>query len=76
MKELNSVETKLIAGAFTCEAALIEEALYWSIDDITEYCTQEQFTKYALGMVELVYSFKPDEMTPDIEIDMIKGLSL
>lgn len=74
MKEITQLSQ--IYGGMSCQAALIEEAVNWSIEDITEFCTKEQFTLYAMGMIDLMYTYKPANVTDQMEIDLINSLNL
>lgn len=82
MRLLNSMELTEIAGGLicTCEEALMQDAINWDIDDITKFCTKNQYTAYALGMIDLIYSQDLWNLSFDeaeyLEIEMIKNLTL
>lgn len=82
MRLLNSMELTEIAGGIicTCEEALIQDAINWDIDDITKFCTKNQYTAYALGIIDLVYSQDLWNLSINeaerLEIEMIKSLQL
>lgn len=82
MRLLNSSELIGVAGGliFTCEEALIYDVTSFYYIDITKACTKSQYSAYADGIVDLLYT--PGFMEMDIDesdrlvVDMIKNLKL
>lgn len=75
MKTLNAKELNVVSGGMNCKEALIYDLVSWEDIDITQYCTKEQFTTFALNSVDLIYTegFE-DYMTEEMIVDYVTNI--
>lgn len=82
MKILNNQSIQSVSGGvnLTCKEALIKDVTDFDFDlEPSQYCTKEQFTTYALAMVDLAYSKKwvgANQADDQFMINIINGLNL
>jgi len=84
MRKLKFQEQALISGGqCSCKEALELNVVDWEWDlnnDITQFCTQDQFSVYALGMVDLLYNNDFNSLSweamDDAELTMIRHLNI
>tara|TARA_R110002110_G_scaffold415858_2_gene658574 strand:- start:9357 stop:9602 length:246 start_codon:yes stop_codon:yes gene_type:complete len=81
MKNLDLREQLLVSGGHSCKEALELNETDWDFDlEPSVYCTKAQFTTYAMGAVDVLYTpgfFTASEQEQDdMMLGMIRGLNI